>query len=157
MSLWVPVISAGSGILGAAVSPVSASFNKARKVSLKRYDRQRGDVQVACTNLVRSAENLQVQVENNAKYHGPEMSARLERVRQLGADVNVHAATVAMLVPDEFADPAAELMGAAGRVVVATAANTDLNLGVCVREPDLTELSACLGDFRKRAVEYFRD
>lgn len=135
--------------MGAAVAPISNSLNKARKTSVKRADRQRDDVYRACTDLVRSAENLVVQVESNHTYHGPEMGTRLEQVRQLGADVNVYADKVAFLVPNELANTVNELASAARRVVATAAASTK-------REPDLAELNDGLEGFRKRAVEYFR-
>jgi hypothetical protein len=85
------------------------------------------------------------------------MGARLERVRELDADVAVHAAQVAMLESGPLGDSATGVAAAVGRLIIATEAKTKIEKGVSAEEPNFKELDASLAAFRSQAVNYFRN
>lgn len=157
--LWVPIISAGAAVLGASVAPVAAAYHTLRQSRNSRAYEHESAVREACTSLLRAALDLRVQLANNHAYHayhGTDMGARLERVRELDADVAVHAAQVAMLESGQLGDSATDVAGTVGRLIASTEAKTKLEKGVSAGEPNFGELDASLGAFRTRAVDYFR-
>jgi ferredoxin-NADP reductase len=158
--LWVPIISAGAAVLGASVSPVAAAYHTLRQARHNREYEHGSAVREACTSLFRAARDLRAQVANNHAYHayqGTDMGARLERVRELDADVAVHAAQVAMLESGPLGDSATGVAAAVGRLIIATEAKTKIEKGVSAEEPNFKELDASLAAFRSQAVNYFRN
>jgi Mn2+/Fe2+ NRAMP family transporter len=147
------VISAAAAILGAAVSPVTTVFQSSRRAQQERQERQETARRQACIELLRAAVDLRALVANNHDYHGDEMAARVAQVRQYAADARVHAFNIALLAPRRLAHSAGELAAATGRVAVATAADTDLGMGVSVRAPDFARLDACIDDFTSQALD----
>ena len=156
VSLYVAVIAGGAAVLGAAVSPVSTAYQNARQAVRDRAERREAAIRQACMDLLGSARNLRVQVADTAAYHGSEMGSRLERMRQLDADVASHADTVAMLVAVNLAESAARLACAVGALSASAEANIESELGASIRDPDFTELNACIADFSTRAVRFLR-
>jgi hypothetical protein len=154
VSIYVAVISASAAILGAAVSPLSAARQVSVQAKRDREERRETALRQACMDLLRAAADLRTQVANNHEYHGNETPARLAQVRQHAADAGVHAVSIALQAPQALADPARRLAAAADRLAVATAENTDLDMGVSVRPPDFTELDTCVEAFSKLAVEH---
>lgn len=150
----MPIISAGAAVLGASVSPVAAAYHTLRQTRNSRAHEHESAVREACTSLLRAACDVRTQVANNHAYHayhGTDMGARLERVRELDADVAVHAAQVAMLESGHLGDSATDVAGAVGRLI------TKIEKGVSAEEPNFGELDASLTAFRCQAVDYFRN
>lgn len=157
VSIYVAVIAAGAAVLGAAVAPVSAAYEKVRQAARDRAQQRETTVRQACVDLLRAARDLRVQVANTAAYHGTEMGARLERVRQLDADAASHADEVALLVPVSVAESAARLASAVRALAMAAQANVRPQIAASIREPDFAELDACIEDFRTRVIAHFRN
>jgi hypothetical protein len=154
----VPIISAGAAVLGASVSPVAAAYQTLRQTRRNRAFEHETAVGEACTCLLRAAYDFRAQVANNHAYHafhGTEMSARLERVRELNADVAVHAARVAMLESGHLGDAATALAVTVGNLITASQPTTKIEKGVSAQEPVFGELDSSLIAFRTQAVEYF--
>lgn len=156
VSIYVAAIAAGAAVLGAAVAPVSAAYERARGALRNQAARQEAAVRQACMNLLRATRDLRVQVANTAAYHGSEMGARLERVRQLEVDSAQHADEVALLVPLDIAESATKLASAVTALATALQANVKPQFAASIREPDFTELDICMEDFRKRVIAHFR-
>jgi hypothetical protein len=157
VSIYVAIVSAGAAVLGAAVSPISTSYQNVRQARRDRMERRETEIRQACTGLIRSARDLGVAVANNHAYQGEDIGSRLERVRQLAADAALHADSVALLVPQELASCAAELAAAVGRLAGAAEANIDSRVRRSIRDPDFTELNHCIVDFSKQAAKYMAD
>jgi hypothetical protein len=156
VSIYVALIAAGAAVFGAAVAPVSAAYEKARAAVRDRAEHQESVVRQACINLLRAARDLRVQVANTAAYHGSEMGARLERVRQLEADAASHADEVALLLPVSVAEAAARLSSAVSALATAAQANVKPQFAASIRAPDFAELDACIEDFRGRVIDHLR-
>jgi hypothetical protein len=156
VSIYVAVIAAGAAILGAAVAPLSTAYEKARQAVRERAEQRETVVRQACIDLLRAARDLRVQVANTAAYHGNEMGARLERVRQLDADAASNADEVALLLPVSVADSAGRLASVMSALAVAAQANVKPEFAASIREPDFTELDSCIEDFRTRVIAHFR-
>lgn len=156
----MPIISAGAAVLGASVSPVAAAYHTLRQSRHSRAYEHETAVREACASLFRATRDLRAQVANNHAYHayhGADMGARLERVRELDADVAVHAARVAMLESGQLGDAATEVAEVVGRLIAATEAKTKIEKGISAEEPNFEELDSSLAAFRSRAVNYFRN
>lgn len=156
VSIYVAVIAAGAAVLGAAVAPVSTAYEKARRAVRNRSEQRETAIRQACIDLLRAARDLRVQVANTAAYHGSEMGGRLERMRQLDADAASHADEVALLVPVSVAESAARLASAVRALATVAQANVKPQFAASIREPDFTELDACIEDFRTRVIADFR-
>jgi hypothetical protein len=157
VSIYVAVIAAGAAILGAAVAPVSTAYEKARQAVQDRAEQRETAVRKACMDLLRAARDLRVQVANTAAYHGSEMGARLEQVRQLDADAASNADEVALLLPVTVAESAARLARTVSTLATAAQANVMPQFAASIREPDFAELDACIEDFRTRVIAHFRN
>jgi hypothetical protein len=156
ISLYVAITTGAAAVLGAAISPVTTAYQNARQAVRDRAERRDIAIRQACVDLLRSARDLRVQVANTAAYHGTEIGARLEQVRQLDADAALHADEVALLVPAGIAESAAKLARAAGQLAAAAQANVRTELSASIREPSFTELDDCITDFSARVVTYVR-
>jgi len=156
VSLYVAITTAVAAVLGASISPVSTAYQNARQAVRDRAERRDTAIRQACVDLLRSARDLRVQVANTAAYHGTEMGARLERVRQLEADAASHADEVALLVPADIAESATKLARATAQLAASAQANVRNELSASIREPNFNELNDCITDFSARVVTYVR-
>jgi hypothetical protein len=148
----VAVISAGAAIVGASVAQAGAIIGDGRKAKRDRQERLATQRRRACVQLLRTAGRLRVQVANNHEYHGDDMGTRLARVRELAAAAAVEAVNIALMDRSGLAGPAQRLARAAERLADATVASTNLDMGVCTRVPDFSELDECADGFRSAAV-----
>lgn len=152
VSIYVAAITAGAGIVGGAIPLVLTVIRDARTAERDRRER-RGEVKrQALLDILGAAGELQTSLETAARYHGSEMGAMLATARSLAATVQRHAVNVALLEPQLLAGPAQQLADAAGRLVAAVTANTDLRAGELLRPPDFTELNERAASFRQIAV-----
>jgi len=102
--------------------------------------------------LLRAAGELRTQVANNFEYHGEDMPARLAEVRRCAGAAEVHAATVALLVPETLAVPSEQVAAAASHLAVLAAEKTNLRLGGMDELPDFSELDERVEAFRRIAI-----
>jgi hypothetical protein len=152
VSLYVAVITAAAGVIGAAVPQVTVLMRDSRQAERDRRERVADTRRQACIDLLGAAGDLRTAVANAADYHGAEMTARLAEIRTLAAAVQIHAANVELLAPVPLGDPAAELARAAEKFAVQAGENTNLELEQMVSAPDPSELGAATDAFRAQAV-----
>lgn len=150
--IYVAVITAAAGIIGAAIPQISFIVRDVRQAERDRLERHAAATRHACLELLRAVGELRAQVADNHEYHGEKMGARLAKVRKRAAAAEMHAVSVGLLVPATLAGPAERLAAAASRLAAVAAENTDLALGVMARAPNFTDLDACLATFRQIAV-----
>jgi hypothetical protein len=150
--IYVAVITAGAGIIGAAIPQVSILARDVRQAERDRRERRTDAWRQACLDLLRASGELRTQVANNAEYHGDEMGARLAEVRKCAASAQLHAVSVAFLGPATLKEPAERLAAAANGLAEAAAQNTDLSLGNMVRTPDFAQLDEAIAAFRAIAA-----
>lgn len=155
-SLLAAIVAGTAAVLGAAISPVSTAYQNARQAVRDRAEVRETATRQACMDLLSSARNLRVQVANTAAYHGREMGPRLERVRQLAADVDSNSDNVTMLVPVNLAASATRVAAAVSLLLAWTEVNINSDLGASIRDPDFIELNSCIADFSTRAVRFLR-
>jgi hypothetical protein len=152
--IYVAVITAAAGIIGAAIPQVSMDLRAARKDDRDRRDRQAAQLRQACADLLRAAADLRTQIANNHTYRGDRaaMVERLEKVRQYAADTQVSSVSVGMLMPRRLAQPARRVADAAGRLAEAAVRNTNLDLGGMDPEPNYDELDQATRAFEEKAL-----
>lgn len=154
VSIYVALIAASAGVVGAAVSPFGLAFKEGRQAKRDRAERHETAVRQACVDLLNAAGNLRMQVSNNRGFRGDRnaMSARLEAVRGYASATALHAASVSLLA-DNLTDSASRVADAAKTYADATVKLTDLDEGWMVDDPGHNELDDAIKDFRRSAIE----
>jgi hypothetical protein len=135
------IISASAAVAGATIPAAAAAVATARVKLHERREKQETERREACMALLQAVGDLRTQVSNNYEYHGPETAARLAMVRAHAAAVRLQAIRVALAAPP-LSVSTGELASAAEQLARATAAATDINMGVMVSQPDLTEFDS---------------
>jgi hypothetical protein len=160
VSLYVALITAGAGVFGAAVTQGAVTLRESLGAKRDRQERHKRAAREACENLLRAAGDLRTQVVNNQGFSGDRaaLSARLEKVREYAAAAQLHAVSVALLLPERTAQKADDLAAAASSLADWAAANTYPELGGMDKklQPDFGVLNACITAFRTEAVENAR-
>ena len=156
--LYVALITAGAGIVGAAIPQAGIMLNEFRRADRDRQEKSAAAAQNACIELLRAASTLCVHVENMRSYRGDAdgLHSRLAEVRKDLADTQLHAASVGMLAPGPLTGPAAQLAESAASLVEAVEANIDINNAVMVGDPDTRSLNALISAFRENAIRHTR-
>jgi hypothetical protein len=152
VSIYVAVISAGAGIIGATLSQVTAAVQDGRRAERDRRDRLADARHRACVRLLRTVLNLRVRVANIQDYHGEDMAGRLAEIRECAATAEAEAVSVALMVAPELAGMADQLASAAARLATAAIENASLQLGASTRAPDFSELDDRVAAFKALAV-----
>lgn len=152
VSIYVAVISAGAGIIGATISQATTAIRDGRRAERDRKERLADARHQACVRLLREVLNLRVRVANNQDYHGEEMAARLAEIRECAATVEAEAVGVALMVAPELAKMADHLALAAARLATVATENTSLQLGASTQAPDFSELDDRVAAFKALAV-----
>lgn len=152
VSIYVALIAAGAGIVGATIPQIAILVRDARQAERDRHDREAETKRQACLDLLRAVGELRTRVANAAEYHGTEMGARLAEIRESEAAVRVDAVSVALLAPGKLTEPAEELAEIASRLVAVTEQATNLDLGVRADTPNFAELDRGVAAFRRAAV-----
>src|SRR5258708_5298581 len=113
--IYVAVITAGAGIIGAAIPQVAGVFRDVRQAERDRRERSTDATRNACVELLRAAGELRILAENMSNYRGDAngMRARVDQARSQAEATRLHAASVAMRVPDKLAGPAEKVAVAA--------------------------------------------
>ena len=150
------VITAGAGIIGAAIPQVAIVVRDVRQAERDRRERYSAMTRDACVALLRSAGEVRTLTESIRSYRGDAngMRERVEEVRNRAEATRVHAAEVSMQAPDRLAEPADRVAVAASDLADDVLRNTDLNQGVLIGHPDVTRLMGCIAAFRKEAVQH---
>jgi hypothetical protein len=157
--IYVAVITAGAGIIGAVIPLAAAMIRDVRQAERDRQERSAAATRDACVALLRAAGELRTLTESIRSYRGDAngMRARVEEVRSRAEETRLHAANVGMQVPDRLAEPADRVASAASDLADNVMQSTDLNQGVLVGSPDVTRLVECIVAFRHEAVNYARN
>lgn len=155
--IWVAVITAGAGIVGAAIPQVATVIRDVRQAERDRRERSARMAREACMALLRAAGDVRTFTETIRSYrgHAPGMRERVEEVRSRAEATRVHAADVGMQVAG-LADLADQVADAASDLADDVMRNTDLNQGVLIGNPDVSKLVRCIAAFRDEAVRYAR-
>jgi hypothetical protein len=150
VSIYVALIAAGAGVIGAAI-PQTAIARQARR---DKREREATAWRSACLDLLGAVGELRTQIANNFEYHGSDMAERLAQVRRCATAAQQHATEVSVswMVPRRLVAPAQGLAAAASRLAVAAASETRLDQGAMVRLPDFTELEHCADEFRRIVI-----
>jgi hypothetical protein len=153
VSIYVALISASAGVVGAAVAPFGLAFREGRQAKRDRAERHATAVRQACVDLLSAAGNLRAKVTNNGTFRGdrPAMGARLEAVRDYASATALHAASVSLLARG-LAESADRVAVAAKTYADAAAQATDLDKGWMAVEPNHDELDDAISKFRQRAT-----
>jgi hypothetical protein len=156
VSIWVAVVTAGAGIIGAAIPQVATLIRDVRQAERDRRERAASATRDACVALLRASGEVRTLTEGIRSYRGDAdgMRARVEEVRSRAEATRVHAAEVSMLVPARLAEPADQVARAASELADDVVRNTDINQGVPIGDPDVSKLVECIAAFRYAAVEY---
>jgi hypothetical protein len=156
VSVYVALISAGAAVAGATISQFASAIRDSRQAKRDRQERYEDATLQACVQLLEAAGELRAQVENNFEYHGDEMAARLAQVRQYAGATQVHAASVALQVPEKLGGLAEQVAAAASRLALVTAEKTNLRLGGMDELPNFGELDDNVKAFRRDAITDIR-
>jgi hypothetical protein len=154
--IWVAVITALAGIIGAAIPQGAIVIRDVRQAERDRKERSATATRDACVALLRAAGQLRNLAEGWRSYRG-DANALLAQVRSLAEATRLHAVDVSMQVPDKLGPPADEVADAASSLVDSVVANTDLSRGVATGDPYVAALVAAISAFRDAAVSYARN
>jgi hypothetical protein len=152
VSIYVALITAGAGALGAAIPQIAAV---ARDVRLAGRDRQehRADARrEACVEFLRAVNDLRTQVANAALYRGDEIASLVAEIRSCSAAVELHALSVGLLARDALAEPVERVTAAARELAAAAVQNTDMNINRVAISPDFAAFDQSVEEFWSRAL-----
>jgi hypothetical protein len=154
--VYVAVITAGAGIIGAAIPQAAVVIRDVRQAERDRRERASAATRDACVELLRAAGELRTLVERIRSYRGDAdgMRARVEEVRSQAEATRLHAASVSLHAPDRLAEPAEQVAAAASGLADEVVQNMDLNHGVLVGDPDVSKLIERIDAFRQDAVKH---
>src|ERR1700743_1471422 len=98
---YVAIITAGAGIIGAAIPQVTTVLRDARQAERDRRERSAAMAREACVALLRASGEVRTGTEGIRSYRAPAdgMRERVEELRSRAEATRVHAAEVSMLVP----------------------------------------------------------
>lgn len=152
--IYVALITAGAGLLGALIPQVWIVFREIRQRDRDRRDRYVAQARGACLDLLRASGALSVHVKNMNTYRGDRngLCSRLEEVRGYLADVQLHAASVGMSAPSPLTEPARQLAAAAEGLTKSVEEVTDLDNAEMLDRPDTGPLDKSISAFRDKAV-----
>jgi hypothetical protein len=156
VSIWVAVVTAGAGIIGATIPQVVSVIRDVRQAERDRRERSATMTRDACVALLRSAGEARTLTESLLSYRGDAkgMRERVGEVRNRAEETRVHAAEVSMLLPATLEEPADQVASAASDLADDVVRNTNLNEGVLIGDPDVSKLIECIAAFRHAAVDY---
>jgi hypothetical protein len=156
VSIWVAVVTAGAGIIGAAIPQVVSVVRDVRQAERDRRERSATMTRNACVALLRVAGEVRTLTESIRSYRGVAdgMRERVEEVRGRAEATRVHAAEVSMQVPARLAEYADQVASAASDLADDVMRSTDLDQGVLIGTPDVSKLVECIAAFRHAAVEH---
>jgi hypothetical protein len=157
--IYVAVITAGAGIIGALVPQATTLIRDVRQAERDRRERYTTAGRAACVELLRAAGELRVLTETLGSYRGDAngMRARVAEVLGKAEATRLYAASVSLQAPGKLAAPAKQVAEAATNLANEVVRGTNLDHGVLVDNPDMSKLAGCIDGFRNEAVDYFKD
>ena len=151
VSIYVAIITAGAGLLGAGVAQIPGYARDRREANQARQDSRDDSLRQVCIDLLGAAEKLLADVANAVDYHGDEMTSRLAGIRTTGANLQERALAAQLLAEGGLA-VAAERLASVAKAFAADAESTaDLSPG-SMRPIDPAELTEAVASFRTAAV-----
>jgi hypothetical protein len=152
--VWVAVITAAAGVIGAAIPQVAIVVRDVRQGERDRRERLATATLDACVELLRAAGELRTLSEGIRSYCGPAdgMRARIDEVRSLAEATRLNSARVSTQVPD-LAEAAYRVASAGSALAHSVVEGTDPVTGVFVGELDVDQLVKCVTDFQDGAVK----
>ena len=153
--IYVAVITAGAGLLGALVPQAWIVFREIRQRERDRRDQYVAQARAACLDLLRASGLLSTHVKNMTTYRGDGdgLRNRLAEARVYLADIQLHAASVGMTAPRMLSEPARQLAAAADSLTKSVEEVTDLNNAEMLDRPDTGPLDELISAFRDKAVD----
>ena len=130
--IWVAIITALAGILGAAIPQGAIVLRDVRQAERDRKERFDAATREACVALLRAAGEL----------------------RSLAEATRLHAVDVSMQVPGQLGAPANVVADAATALIRDVVENTDQSRGVVLGDPNVEPLVTAIDAFRDAAVGY---
>ena len=101
VSLYVALITAAAGIVGAAAAQIPGVVRDIRLADQERRERTADNRVQACIDLLSAAGDLLTQVMNASQYHGEKMGELLAEIRESAVAVELQAARVELVMPSE--------------------------------------------------------
>ncbi len=152
--IYVAIITAGAGVIGAAI-PQLAAVIRDRRAERDRRERTVTRLREACIAVLSAADELRTLAENLPVYRGNAdgMRARAEEARSLAKTTRLHVADVTMQASGLIV-PADEVANAASNLADEVVRNINLNQGLLLGNPDVTKLVECIAAFRQDAVKH---
>ena len=155
--LYVAIITAAAGIVGAAIPQVAIMIRDVRQGERDRRERSATATRDACVELLRAAGELRTLSEGIRSYRGKAdgMRARVDEVRERAAATGLSAARVSLQAA-ALETPAYAVASAASDLAHAVVDGTDMDQGVFVGKLDVSTLEKSASAFRDEAVKYAR-
>jgi len=154
--IWVAIITALAGILGAAIPQGAIVLRDVRQAERDRKERFDAATREACVALLRAAGELRSLAEGWRSYRGDPTAvlARVAEARSLAEGTRLHAVDVSMQVPGQLGAPANVVADAATALIRDVVENTDQSRGVVLGDPNVEPLVTAIDAFRDAAVGY---
>lgn len=156
VSLYVALITAAAGIVGAAAAQIPGVVRDIRLADQERRERTADNRVQACIDLLSAAGDLLTQVMNASQYHGEKMGELLAEIRESAVAVELQAARVELVMPQRLTEPANRLAKAAKKFAALAVAGTDIAHKEMLRVPETAELDQATEAFREQAVNEIR-
>lgn len=147
VSIYVAIITAGAGLLGAGVAQLPGYARDRRQARQARQDSRDDSLRQVCIDLLGAAEELLADVANAVDYHGGEMASRVAGIRTTGATLQERALAAQLLAGGDLASAAERLASVARAFAADAEAKADLSLG-SMRATDPAELTQAVASFR---------
>ena len=152
--IYVALITAGAGFLGALVPQAGIFFREIRQRDRDRRDQYVAQARDACLDLLRASGALSAHVKNMNTYRGDRIGLylRLDEARGYLADIQLHAASVGMAAPSALTGPARELADMAGIIAKSVEEITGLDNAEMLAKTDTRPFDELISAFQKEAV-----
>jgi hypothetical protein len=151
ISIYVALITA----VAALTPQVIAAVRDVRRAERDRQERLARERRDACVQMLSTALDLRILVQNISEYHGDEMPARLGEIRKCAAAVEVRATEIVLMVSRDspgLAEVAERLAEIAGNLGVAAANNASLRLGASLQAADFRAFNECVSSFKRKVA-----
>jgi hypothetical protein len=152
--VYVALITAGAGLLGALVPQAWIVFREIRQREHDRQDKYVSQARGACLDLLRASVALSVHVKNMNTYRGDRagLCSRLEEARGHLAEIQLYSASVGMTAPALLTEPAWRIAAEAESLTKSVEEVTDLDNAEMLDKPDTRSLDELISAFRDKAV-----
>jgi hypothetical protein len=162
VSLYVAIVTAGAGIVGAAIPQVTTVIRDTRQAERDRRERLAQALRDVCVDLLRAAGELRTLTENIASYRGDPngMRALVADVRDHAGATRLNAARVGLEAPAQLAERAYQVATAASNLVGDVERSIDVDRGVDrgaeIRDASVKALISSIAAFQEAARDIRR-